>query len=78
MSKLKFELNRKGVADLMKSGNMQDVLKKHATGIKNRSGAGYEQDMHVGKNRANARVWADSAEAKSDNLKNNTALKSVK
>lgn len=78
MSKVGFELNHKGVADLMKSKNMQDVLKGYATGIKNRSGAGYEQDMHVGKNRANARVWASTQEARSDNLKNNTILKSVK
>lgn len=78
MSKMDFKLNGKGVAALMKSGNMQSILKKHATAIKNRSGAGYEQDMHVGKNRANARVWAESAEAKADNSTNNTILKSVK
>ena len=78
MSNLKFELNRKGVADLMKSKNMQDVLKKHATNIKNKSGSGYEQDIHVGKNRANARVWASSEQAVRDTYKNNTLLKSVK
>lgn len=78
MSKMEFKLNRKGVAELMKSGNMQSILKQHATNIKNRSGSGYEQDMHVGKNRANARVWAETPQAKSDNLKNNTILKSVK
>ena len=78
MSKMKFELNRKGVASLMKSGNMQSVLKNYATGIRNRAGSGYEQDIHVGKNRANARVWASSREARRDNSKNNTLLKSVK
>lgn len=78
MSKVEFELNRKGVADLMKSGEMQGIISKHATAIKNRAGTGYEQDIHVGKNRANARVWASSAEAKDDNLNNNTILKSVK
>ena len=78
MSKVEFELNRKGVADLMKSKNMQDVLEGYATNIRNRSGAGYEQDMHVGKNRANAMVWADTYQAKADNLRNNTLLKSVK
>ena len=78
MSKTKFELDRKGVADLMKSGDMQKVLKGYATGIRNRSGAGYEQDIHVGKNRANARVWADTSQAKKDNSDNNTLLKSVK
>ena len=78
MSKMKFELNRKGVAALMKSGAMQKTLTSYATGIKNRSGAGYKQDVHVGKNRANARVWADTSQAKKDNLDNNTLLKSVK
>jgi len=78
MSKMDFKLNRSGVANLMKSGNMQSILKGHATSIKNRSGSGYEQDMHVGKNRANARVYPSTQQAISDNYKNNTALKSVK
>ena len=78
MSKTKFKLNRKGVANLMKSNNMQEVLKDYATNIKNRSGPGYEQDLYVGKNRANAMVWADTYQAKADNLRNNTLLKSVK
>lgn len=78
MSKTKFELDRKGVANLMKSGGMQKILEGYATGIRSRSGEGYEQDIHVGKNRANARVWAGTQQAHSDNLKNNTMLKSVK
>jgi len=78
MSKVKFELNRKGVSEIMKSGAMQKILTNHATAIKNRAGTGYEQDVHVGKNRANARVWASSSSARKDNLDNNTLLKSVK
>ena len=78
MSDLKFELNRAGVAELMKSAEMQKVLQRHATRIKNRSGAGYEQDIYVGRNRANARVWPETTQAQSDNYKNNTLLKSVK
>lgn len=78
MSKLKFTLNRKGVAELMKSAEMQTVLKGHATGIRNRCGAGYEQDLYVGKNRANAMVKARTYQAKADNLRNNTILKAVK
>ena len=78
MTKVKFELNRSGVASLMKSSAMQKILVNHATAIKNRSGSGYEQDIHIGKNRANARVWASSASAKKDNLENNTLLKSVR
>ena len=78
MSKTQFKLNRKGVADLMKSAEMQEVLKGYATGIRNRCGDGYEQDIYVGKNRANAMVWADTFEARRENLKNNTILKAVR
>ncbi len=78
MSKMEFELNRSGVAELMKSSNMQKVIKQHATKIKNKAGTGYEQDLHVGKNRVNATVWPHSPQAKKDNLNNNTLLKSVK
>lgn len=77
MSKMQFKLSRKGVADLMKSAEMQEVLNEHATNIRNRCGDGYEQDIHVGKNRANAMVSAATYKAKSDNLKNNTLLKAV-
>ena len=78
MSKMQFKLNRKGVADLMKSAEMKEVLKGYATGIRNRCGDGYEQDIYVGKNRANAMVSAVTYQAKADNLKNNTILKAVK
>lgn len=74
----KFKLNRKGVAELMKSDAMQSVLKDHATAICNRCGDGYEQNIHVGKNRANAMVSAVTYKAKKDNLNNNTILKAVK
>ncbi|PRT65893.1 hypothetical protein [Streptococcus anginosus] len=75
---MKFKLNRAGVADLMKSEAMQTVLNKHASNIKNRCGDGYEQDVYVGRNRANAMVSAKTVKAKKDNLKNNTLLKAVR
>lgn len=77
MSKFIFKLNRKGVAELMKSQEMQDVLSKHAKTIKKRAGDGYEQDIYVGKNRANAMVKAESFKARKDNSENNTLLKAV-
>lgn len=78
MNNMNFKLNRSGVAQLMKSAEMQAVLKEKASAIKNRCGDGYEQDVFVGKNRANAMVSAESAKAKSDNFKNNTILKAVR
>ena len=77
MSNFVFKLDRAGVAELMKSQEMQGVLKDHATTIKNRAGEGYEQDIYVGKNRANAMVKAETFKAKKDNSKNNTLLKAV-
>ena len=77
MSK-KFKLNRKGVAELMKSEEMQGILTEYASGVKNRCGDGYTQDIYVGKNRANAMVYAETYQAKSDNKKNNTILKAVR
>lgn len=78
MSKITFKLNRKGVAELMKSAAMQEVLTEYATAIKNRCGDGYTQDIYVGRNRANAMVSAETYQAKRDNLKNNTILKAVR
>lgn len=77
MSK-KFKLNRKGVGELLKSDEMQVILKEHATNIRSRCGDGYEQDERVGKNRANAMVYANTYQAKADNLRNNTILKAVR
>lgn len=77
MSKFIFKLNRSGVAELMKSQAMQDVLSEHAKTIKERAGDGYEQDIYIGKNRANAMVKAESFKARKDNSENNTLLKAV-
>lgn len=78
MAKMKFKLNSDGVRELLKSQEMQSVLNEKATGIKNRCGEGYTQDVYVGKNRANAMVKAGTYQAKRDNLKNNTILKAVR
>ena len=78
MANMKFKLNSGGVRELLKSQEMQSVLIEKATGIKNRCGEGYTQDVYVGKNRANAMVKAETYQAKQDNLKNNTILKAVR
>ena len=78
MSKMKFKLNSSGVRQLLQSAQMQTVLEQQASAIRNRAGVGYKQDTYVGKNRANAMVWADTYQAKRDNMKNNTLLKAVR
>ena len=78
MAKNTFKLDYKGVGELLKSEAMQTVLNEYATNIRNRCGNGYEQDIYVGKSRANAMVKATTYQAKRDNLENNTLLKAVR
>lgn len=78
MSKFKFILNRSGVRALMQSEEMQSILKDKANNALNSLGEGYKSDTYVGKNRANAMVYADTYQAKKDNLKNNSILKAVR
>lgn len=77
MSKFKFELNQAGVRALMQSPEMQSILKGQASDAVNRLGSGYDSDIFVGKNRANAMVYADSFKARLENSKENTILKAV-
>lgn len=76
MSKFKFELNEAGVAELMRSAEMQSVLISHARGISARAGEGY--NVHIGPHRANVSVRTETAAAVQDNLDNNTLLKATR
>lgn len=73
-----FKLNRSGVRQLMQSAEMQSVLRDKASQIQSRCGDGYESDVMVGKNRANAMIRAATSAAKRDNMDNNTILKAVR
>lgn len=77
MSKVKFELNYKGVGELLRSDGMQSVLQEYAKGVQGRAGSGYEISMHVGKSRANVSVYAATGAAVRDTYKNNTLLKAL-
>lgn len=71
-------LNPAGVRDLLRSKEIQSIVKKHADAIQRRAGDGYETSTFVGKNRCNASVKAKTSKARRDNLKNNTLLKAVR
>lgn len=77
MSKVHFELNEAGVRELLLSSEMEKTVSKHAGNAQSRLGSGYSTDSHRGKNRVNARVWAESKEAKEENSANNSLLKAV-
>lgn len=76
--KVKIELNRDGVRDLLKSDEMMAVCSEHASRILQNCGDGFEMDTHVGRNRVNAMVYASTVEAVRKNMKHNTILKAVK
>ena len=77
MSKVKFELNRAGVRELMQSPEAAAVCKSYADRICSMAGDGFEVTTHVGKTRANASVYAETQEARKDNYENNTLLKAL-
>ncbi len=78
MSNFKFELNRAGVRELLKSEEMKSICEEHARAVQSKCGTGYEVTTYTGKSRANASVHAETFEAKRENSKNNTLLKAVK
>lgn len=77
MAKVKFELNRDGVRELLRSKEMMDICSEYANNALGRLGDGYEVTTHTGANRVNAEVAAQSFSAKRENLKSNTILKAV-
>ena len=68
----KFELNHKGVGELLHSEAMANVLKQHAEKVATRAGSGYEARQ------MGTRVIVLVKEsAEQDNYENNTLLKAV-
>lgn len=82
MSDFRFELNRSGVRDMLRSEEMQNILGGLAEDVLNNAQSqsgqnGYVKTVYVGKNRANASVHAETLLAKRENSKNNTLLKAL-
>lgn len=78
MNKIRFELNRAGVRELLRSEKAADVCAEYGKRIQARCGDGYNTDTYTGRNRVNAMVWAETPKAKKDNSANNTLLKAMR
>lgn len=74
---VKFELNRAGVAELMKCQQMQDGINSMAEQIVQRCGDDVAYTSTVGKTRCSAKIVTTSPHAYYSNLKHNTILKAV-
>ena len=72
---LKFELNKKGVRELLKSQEMVDVLMSYADRVAENAGDGF--NSYIGRNRANVSVAASTPEAEKKNYKDNTLIKAL-
>lgn len=77
-SKVTVELNRAGVRAMLRSDEMKAMLEAKADAAAQACGAGYASAGYVMPTRAVARISAVSAEARRDNLKNNTILKALR
>lgn len=75
MSKVRIELNSPGIRALLRSPEMQAVLKDRADAVKDRCGEGYE--AYVAPTRAVAVVETASRAAYDDNAARNTLLKAA-
>jgi len=78
LSDMRFTLNSKGVQALLKSAEMESIVREKANEAVKRLPSGYEADTHVGKTRVNASIRTRTASAVKDNSKNNSLLKAVR
>lgn len=78
LTKVCVELNSPAVRALLKSPEMEALLKEHADGIAARAGKGYAADTRQMGTRAIASAYTETLDAMRDNLKNNTLLRSMK
>lgn len=77
MAQFKFELNRNGVRELLRSKEMAEICQEYANKALGSLGDGYEVTTHTGQNRVNAEVAAVTYTAKKENLETNSILKAV-
>lgn len=75
--KVKIELNRAAVKELMQSSKMLDACVRLANGARAQLGDGYEVTTRVGKTRVNAEIAATSDRAKKENMETNSILKAL-
>lgn len=77
MSKVKIELLKSGIEELMKSEEIQEVLQSEANEVVGRCAGSYDVDIFVGKTRANSSIITRDSATYHKNLKDNELLKAL-
>lgn len=79
MAKVRIELDRGGIHQLLNSQEMADMIAGHSQDMARRAGEGYEAaPPHRSGQRVIANVFAGTEEARRDNRANNTLLKAMR
>lgn len=78
MANVKIELNREGVRELLRSGEMMAACEEQANKACAKLGSGYKVTTKIGKTRVNASIAAESYKARKENAESNTILKALK
>lgn len=76
---LRVELDKAAIRSvLLESQETLSLLRELAGQVQQKCGSGYEVREHpTGRTRASVTVYAETQEARRDNLKNNTLLRSI-
>lgn len=77
MANVDFELNLPGLNELMKSGEMQAVLRQAGQSVANAAGSEYASEVHVASFTAISNVFPNSKKAARDNFENNSLIKAA-
>lgn len=77
MADIKFELNLKGLNELMKSDEMVKALDEAGETVARKAGSDYSKRTHQATWVAICNVYPDSKKAAKDNYENNTLLKAL-
>lgn len=77
MADVKFELNLKGLNELMKSSEMESALLEAGEAVASAAGADYGASVHQASFVAICNVYPNSEEAAKENYEQNTIEKAV-
>lgn len=77
MANVKFELDLKGLNEVMKSSEMQSALMEAGQAVANAAGSDYEAEVHTASYVAISNVYPASKDAAKENYESNTLLKAA-
>lgn len=77
MSKVRVELNLKGINELMKSKEIQGALQEAGEAVAKNAGSEYGVRTHLANWVAITNVYPNSKEAAIDNSENNSLIKAI-